>query len=87
MVKKTGLDKPLGLSPVLAVILGVSKDEKRSRIQVVKGIWEYIKDKKLQDKVNKQFINPDAKMAEIFGKEKVKAFGMVKFLKGHFIEK
>ena len=87
MVKKTGLDKPLGLSPALAVILGVSKDEKRSRIQVVKGIWIYIKDKGLQDKANKQFINPDSKMAEVFGKEKIKAFGMVKYLKGHFIEK
>ena len=85
MVKKTGLNKPLGLSPALADIMGCSKDEKRSRTQVVKGLWAYIKDKELQDKENKQFFTPDAKMAKIFGKEKIKAFGMVKYLKGHFI--
>jgi len=79
--------RTLGLSPALAALMGVAKDEKLSRTEVVKRIWTYIKEKKLQDPENKQFFTPDAKMAKIFGKEKIKAFGMVnKYLKGHFIK-
>ena len=86
--KKTGImNKPLGLSPALADIMGVSKDEKMSRPQVVKGLWAYIKDKELKDQENKQFFTPDAKMAKIFGKEKIRAFGMAKYLKEHLIKK
>ena len=86
MVKKVnGLTKPLALSPDLAAIMGV-KDEKLSRAEVVKRLWAYIKDKKLQDHENKQFFTPDAKMAKIFGKEKIKAFGMIKYLKEHFLK-
>ena len=81
--KTTGINKPLGLSPALADIMGVSKDEKMSRPKVVKGLWAYIKDKELQDQENKQFFTPDAKMSKIFGKEKIRAFGMIKYLKGH----
>ena len=83
--KKTGFNKPLGLSPALADIMGVAKDEKRSRTQVTKGLWAYIKNKELQDKENGQFFTPDAKMSKIFGNEKIKTFGMIKYLKGHFI--
>jgi len=32
---------------------------------------------------NKQYFTPDAKMAPVFGKEKIKAFGMAKYLKTH----
>ena len=85
--KKTGINKPLGLSPALADIMGVSKDEMMSRPKVVKGLWAYIKNKELQDQENKQFFTPDAKMAKIFGKEKIRAFGMAKYLKEHFIKK
>jgi len=37
----------------------------------------------LQDPENKQYFVPDEKMIPIFGKEKVRAFGMAKFLKTH----
>ena len=85
MVKKgKGISKPLGLSPALAELVGVGKDKKLSRPQVVKRIWAYIKEKNLQDPDSKLFVIPDAKMAKVFGKEKFKAFGMVKFLKDHF---
>jgi upstream activation factor subunit UAF30 len=50
---------------------------------LVKRLWAYIKEKKLQDPENKQYFTPDKKMIPIFGKEKVRAFGMVKHLKGH----
>ena len=86
MVKKVnGFTKPLGLSPDLAALMGVAKDEKLSRPEVVKRLWTYIKDKKLQDQENKQFLTPDEKMAKIFGNEKIKALRMVKYLKEHLI--
>ena len=83
MPKGSGLTKPLNLSPELADIIGAKKGEQLSRPEVVKRIWAYLKEKKLQDPENKQFFKPDAKMQPIFGKEKVRAFGMAKFLKTH----
>merc|ERR1712130_426860 len=62
---------------------GAKKDEKLSRPEVVKRIWAYLKENKLQDPDNKQFFTPDAKMEPVFGKEKVRAFGMAKHLKPH----
>ena len=61
----------------------VKKDEKLSRAQVVKRLWAYLKEKNLQDPENKQFFTPDQKMKPIFGEEKIRAFGMTKFLKTH----
>lgn len=83
MPKGSGLTKPLNLSPELADLIGAKKGEKLSRPEVVKRIWAYLKEKKLQDPENKQFFTPDAKMQPIFGKEKVRAFGMAKHLKTH----
>jgi len=43
----------------------------------------YIKEKKLQDPENKQYFKPDTTMEPVFGKDKVRAFGMARFLKTH----
>merc|ERR1712073_52692 len=83
MPKGSGLTTPLTLRKELAELIGAKKDEKLSRPEVVKRIWAYLKEKKLQDPDNKQFFTPDAKMQPIFGKEKVRAFGMAKHLKAH----
>ena len=52
----------------------------------MKGLWAYLKKHKLQDPENGQFFTPDKKLEAIFGTEKIKAFGMTKYLKGHFID-
>jgi len=83
MPKGSGLTKPLNLSAELATLLGEKKGALLSRPEVVKKLWAYIKEKKLQDSDNKQFFLPDKAMQPIFGTEKVRAFGMVKHLKGH----
>jgi len=83
MPKGSGLTKPLNLSDELADLCGVKKGEKLSRPAVVKALWAHIKENKLQDPENKQYFVPDEKMIPIFGKEKVRAFGMAKFLKTH----
>merc|ERR1712107_153231 len=75
MPKGSGLTKPLNLSDELGDLIGAKKGEKLSRPEVVNRLWAYIKEKKLQE--------PDKKMEPIFGKEKIRAFGMAKFLKTH----
>jgi chromatin remodeling complex protein RSC6 len=37
----------------------------------------------LQDPENKQWFTPDKLMEPVFGKEKIKAFGMSKYLGAH----
>merc|ERR1712112_663173 len=73
MPKGSGLTKPLKLSPELAVICDAKKGENLARPEVVKRLWAYIK----------KYFTPDEKMKAVFGEEKVRAFGMAKFLKEH----
>lgn len=84
--KQTDFTKPLRLSNDLAAVLGTMEGEKRSRAQVVRGLWAYMKEHKLQDPENRQFFTPDKMLEPIFGKEKIKAFWMVKYLKGHLTD-
>jgi len=81
--KATGLMKPLKLSKELSGLLDLPEDEEMSRPQIVKHLWAYLKKNELQDPENKQWFTPDKRMEPIFGKEKIKCFGMVKYLKGH----
>merc|ERR1712128_160367 len=83
MPKGSGLTKPLKLSPELAVICDAKKGENLARPEVVKRLWAYIKKNKLQIADNKQYFTPDEKMKPIFGEEKIRAFGMAKYLKEH----
>ena len=55
----------------------------RSRTEVTKKVWEYIKAHKLQDAANKRNINADAKLKEIFKKPQVSMFEMTKLISGH----
>ena len=68
---------PLKLSANLAGIVG---KKEASRADCVKQLWAYLKKHNLQDPENKQFFTPDAKMAKIFGKDRMRAFAMSKFL-------
>ena len=52
-----------------------------SLLQCVKRVWAYLKEHKLMDPENKQWFTPDKTMAPIFGEEKIKGFGMMKYLK------
>jgi len=52
------------LSENLSAIVGT---DRLTRPSVLKKVWEYIKDKQLQDKTNKRLIVPDEKLAAVFG--------------------
>lgn len=84
--KGRGLIKPLTVSTDLAAIMGTKKGEKLSRAEVTKRLWAYIKENKLQDPDNGQYFKPNKTMVPVFGSESIKAFGMVKFLKGHLTD-
>ncbi len=56
------------LSPALQEITG---EKELSRPDVTKKLWEYIKAHNLQDPKNKRTIIPDAKLAQVIGKEPI----------------
>ncbi len=62
--KSAPKQKSVKLSPELAAVVG---EKELSRPEVVKKLWEYIKSNKLQDPKNKRLIQPDAKLAKVFG--------------------
>lgn len=80
MPKGSGLTKTMKLSSELADIVG---KKEASRAECIKQLWAYIKKHNLQDPENKQYFKPDKKMAKVFGDDKIRAFGMAKFLSSH----
>ena len=80
--KKTGIKKEFNVSEDLRKIIGTNKGEKITRPQVVKRLWEYVKDNNLQDPENKQWFTPDKTMAPVFGTKKL-IFSMSKYLEDH----
>ena len=49
--KVNGLTKPMALSAELAAIVGAKKDEKLARSEIIKRLWAYLKEKKLQVRI------------------------------------
>lgn len=79
--KNSAFMAPLKPSAALGAVVG-NKDMPRT--EVVKKLWAYIKKHKLQDKKNKRSINPDDKLAEVFGSSKaIDMFKMMGALKKH----
>merc|ERR1712213_110401 len=72
MAKGSGLTKPMKLSADLADIVG---KKEASRAECIKLLWAYLKKNNLQD--------PEKKMAKVFGTDRIRAFGMAKFLSAH----
>lgn len=69
------------LTPQLAAIVG---SDEMSRTEVTKKIWEYIREKGLQDNANKRIINPDEHLGKVFGSsDPVDMFQMTKLISQH----
>ncbi len=79
--KPSALAKPVHVSEALAEIVGKGP---MPRTEVTKKLWEYIKKNKLQDATEKRVINPDAKLAKVFGSNaKIDMFQMTKKVSAH----
>jgi len=78
--KSNAFTAPMKLTEELQDIVG---DDNVPRHEVVKQMWAYIKENKLQDPNNKQWIICDEKLSKIVPEERFKGFGMTKYLKNH----
>ena len=54
-----------------------------SRAELMKLLFAYLKEHDLKDPENDQFFTPDKKMSKVFGKDKIRAFSMSKFIGEH----
>lgn len=70
----------LSLSPELADIMG---SPTMARPQIVKSLWEYIREHNLQDPNNKRLIVLDERLRNVFQRDTVTMFSMNKYLKRH----
>ncbi|KAI5638336.1 SWIB/MDM2 domain-containing protein [Phthorimaea operculella] len=81
--KGSGYTRAYKLSPALADLMG---KESMPRHEVVKRVWEIIKSKNLYDQNNKQFAICDDALYKVIGTKRFRIFGMMKYLKTHFID-
>ncbi|CAF5035821.1 unnamed protein product, partial [Rotaria sp. Silwood1] len=78
--RKTSYNKELDLSDQLASIVGGNQ---MPRSEVVKRMWAYFKQHNLLDPNNKQYVNCDETLTKLFGRKRIRAFGMLKDLTKH----
>ncbi|KAL4368865.1 hypothetical protein GQ457_05G006940 [Hibiscus cannabinus] len=83
-VKKRGggFNKVCNLSPQLQELVGVPS---LARTEVVKQVWAYIREKKLQDPDNKKNIICDESLHALFGVHSIDMFQMNKALSKHIL--
>lgn len=73
--------QPMKLSEELTAVVGKGP---MPRTEVTKQLWAYIKANKCQDSKNKRNINPDEKLAKVFGgKKSINMFEMTKLVGKH----
>lgn len=78
--KSSAFMKDLKPSPALAVIVG---DQPLPRTEVTKRIWDYIKQRNLQNPSNKRNILCDAPLKAVMGKDEVTMFEMTALVGKH----
>ena len=82
--KNSAFMQPVNVSVDLAAIVGTGP---MPRTEIIKKIWDYIKKNNLQDPTNKRNINPDDKLAKVFGsKNAVDMFQMTKLVSKHIVK-
>lgn len=75
--------KPVHVTPDLAAIVG---NAPLPRTEIAKLLWDYIKKHNLQSKTDKRMIEPDAKLAKIFGSSQaISMFQMTSKVSKHIL--
>lgn len=72
------------VSPAMTTVLGKSES---TRMDALKGVWAYIKDKNLQNPEKKREIIGDDAITNLFGKKNTTMFEVMKLMNPHFLEK
>ncbi|XVF59484.1 hypothetical protein PTKIN_Ptkin07bG0279600 [Pterospermum kingtungense] len=83
--RQKGFLAPLQLSDALVKFLGTGENE-LTRAVVIKRLWDYIKENKLQDPSDKRKIICDEKLKELFDVETFIGFTVTKLLAAHFLK-
>lgn len=78
-----GVHKPMELSGELEAVVHAKH---LSRPQVVKGLWNYIREHSLQDPENKRTIKCDDKLKAVFEQDAVQMFEMSKLVAKHLLK-
>ena len=79
--KQSKFMQPMKVSDDLAAVVGKGP---MPRTEVTKKVWAYIKAHKCQNAKNKRNIDPDDKLAKVFGAKKaVNMFEMTKLISKH----
>ncbi|OWR45364.1 uncharacterized protein LOC116774793 [Danaus plexippus] len=81
--KGGGYTRAYKLSPALSELMG---ETEMPRHEVVKRVWTIIKEKNLYDPNNKQFAICDDALYKVIGTKRFRTFGMMKYLKTHFLD-
>ncbi|KAL2906185.1 Upstream activation factor subunit spp27 [Bienertia sinuspersici] len=81
----SGFLAPLPLSDTLIRFLGTGESA-LTRADVIKRVWEYIKDKNLQDPFEKKTVICDEKLKELFNVDSFHGFTVSKLLSAHFVK-
>ena len=80
------LNKPLLLSSEMSAVFGNQFTE-LTRPEVIKKLWDYIKEHNLQDPKDKRFILCDEMLMKVFNRPRLNCFKMAKFLTTHLHRK
>ncbi|GAB2227296.1 hypothetical protein Droror1_Dr00009112 [Drosera rotundifolia] len=78
----SGFLAPARLSPTLVEFLGTGECE-LTRAMVISRIWDYIKDKHLQDPKDTRMVLCDEKLKELLGVDSFRGFAVSKLLSPH----
>ncbi|CAB3232521.1 unnamed protein product [Arctia plantaginis] len=81
--KGSGYTRPIKLSQALSELVGATE---LPRHEVVKRVWAIIKERQLTDPNNRQFAICDKPLYKVIGTQRFYTFGMMKYLKNHFID-
>ncbi len=81
--KQSAFMAPVNVTADLAAVVGAGP---MPRTEIIKKLWVYIKKNNLQDKQNKRQINPDEKLAKVFGsRSPIDMFQMTKLVSKHIV--
>ncbi|XP_055815797.1 upstream activation factor subunit spp27-like isoform X2 [Solanum dulcamara] len=82
----SGFLAPVRLSDALVKFLGIGENA-LPRADVIKRIWQYIKENELQDPSDKKTIICDERLKELFQVDSFHGFTVTKLLTAHFIKR
>jgi chromatin remodeling complex protein RSC6 len=79
--QNSGLRKAVQPSAALAAIVGHTP---LPRTEIIKRLWDYIKEHNLQDPKDRRMINADTKLRSVFdGQEQISMFELPKLVSRH----